>query len=138
MRMPDEQAAGICGLFCGTCQAYPEYCHGCLSDLVAAPCKVCSHGFRDCAREHQVTHCYMCAEFPCPRLEQFSHEHYQNGICHHEHVIEDGRDMREMGVKAWVARETAEHTCPLCGELIVWFEPECPHCRSSAQEKATN
>ena len=137
MRMPDEQAAGICGLFCGTCQAYPEYCHGCLSDLVAAPCAACSHGFRDCAQAHQVSHCYACADFPCQRLEAFSQEHSQNGICHHEHVIEDNYRMQEIGVAAWVAQQTAAHTCPQCGELILWFERDNHICRPTAPcEKA--
>ena len=129
MRTPTAEAAGICGLFCGTCQAYPAHCHGCLSDFVAAPCVSCRHGFRDCARQMGVTRCYECADFPCQRLEQFSREHIQNGICHHEHVLEDLRLMREIGVEAWVARQTKAHTCPQCGELILWFERDTHVCQ---------
>lgn len=122
------ETAGICGLFCGTCQAFPDYCAGCLSDRVAAPCVQCSHGFRDCAAEHQVTWCWECADFPCGRLEQFSKEHIVNGICHHAHVIDDLRLMKEIGVEAWVAQQTAQHTCPHCGNLIHWFESSCQVC----------
>lgn len=129
MRIPTVEAAGICGLFCGTCQAYPTYCHGCLSDKVAAPCVQCSHGFRDCAQEHHVTRCYECSQFPCERLAKFAHEHYQNGICHHEHILEDLRLMQQIGVEAWVAQQTAAHTCPQCGELIYWFEGDNHICR---------
>lgn len=122
MRIPDESAAGICGLFCGTCPSYPEECHGCLSDLVKGSCVNCVHGFRTCAQEQGVQRCFECAAFPCRRLEAFSKIHIVNGICHHENVIRDLREMGEIGVMGWVERQTERHTCPLCGELKVWYE----------------
>ena len=128
MKLSNE-TVGICGLFCGTCQAFPQYCDGCLSDRVAAPCVQCSHGFRDCAKEHQVTWCWECADFPCERLKQFSKEHIVNGICHHEHIIEDLNFMKTHGVENWVDKQVQAHTCQQCGSLIVWFEQECPNCK---------
>jgi len=126
-----NEIAGICGLFCGTCQAFPQYCGGCLSNRVAASCVRCSHGFRDCAKEHQVAWCWECAEFPCGRLEQFSKEHIVNGICHHEHVIDDLYFMRVYGVEAWIEKQVKEHTCQQCGNFILWFEQECRHCTNN-------
>ena len=125
MRIPDEGAAGICGLFCGTCPSYPADCHGCWSDKVRGECVRCVHGFRDCAEEHHVHHCFACAAFPCQRLEAFSKIHIVNGICHHENVIRDLRKMQEIGVTAWVEQQTKDHTCPRCGELMVWHQK--PH-----------
>ena len=124
------ETAGICGLFCGTCQAFPKYCEGCLSDKVAEFCAKCGHGFRDCAVEHQVTWCWQCTEFPCERLEQFSKEHIVNGICHHEHVIEDLQYMKDNSVELWIEKQVQEHSCTTCGNLIVWFEQSCKKCNS--------
>ena len=125
MRIPDENTAGICGLFCGTCPSYPKECHGCLSDLVKGDCVDCRHGFRTCAAKHEVRHCFECTEFPCQRLVDFSKIHIVNGICHHEHVIRDLEEMRNTSVKCWVEKQTAQHTCSLCGKLKLWHET--PH-----------
>lgn len=122
--------AGICGLFCGTCPSFAEgKCSGCLSDHVAPHCVACVNGFRTCAAEQGVTRCFECAQFPCERLEAFSKIHIVNGICHHTHVIDDLNAMRQIGVQAWVDKQTQAHTCPECGRLILWHERECP-CRA--------
>lgn len=127
-RLPDENCAGICGLFCGTCAMYSEQCHGCLSDFLWGHCTECVHGFRTCAKEHNVTWCWECDAFPCERVKDFSKKHIENGICHHEHVIDDGLRMREIGAKAWVAEQTAAHTCPKCGELVNWNQVNLHRC----------
>lgn len=124
---PNEQTAAICGLFCGTCPCYPNDCHGCLSDKLTPHCAVCGNGFRVCAKEHRVTRCYECAEFPCGRLETFSHQHYEHGIGHHERVIPDLAEMKVQGVAAWVEQQTQEHNCPKCGRLIYWCNTNS-HC----------
>ena len=124
-RIPDEKCAGICGLFCGTCPSYPEDCHGCLSDEVRPGCEECIPGFRACSREHGVTRCYECGAFPCGRIHEFSKQHIVNGICHHENIIRDLKEMDRIGVENWVKDRTAQHICPQCGELMWWCEK--PH-----------
>lgn len=123
-----QETAAICGLFCGTCPSYPNDCQGCLSSKVAAECQLCGNGFRDCAQAHQVTRCYECDEFPCIRLHNFSQKHIVNGICHHQHVIEDLEKMKTMGVKSWVEEQIQAHTCTSCHRLIPWYERSCPNC----------
>lgn len=125
MRIPDQNAAGICGLFCGTCPDYPENCHGCYSDKVRSNCVECMPGFRTCSKEHGVKYCFECGEFPCERLIAFSKVHIVNGICHHENIIRDLSEMKRIGVENWVKDQTAQHTCPECGELMWWCEK--PH-----------
>lgn len=126
---PNQDTAAICGLFCGTCPAYPNHCHGCLSNKLASHCVNCSHGFRDCAKNHQVTRCYECEAFPCTRLENFSHQHIENGISHHQRVISDLRLMKQQGVMPWVEEQTQAHTCPKCYQLILWFDQNTHICR---------
>ena len=123
------ETAAICGLFCGTCPSYPVECGGCLSARVAPGCDVCGNGFRDCADAHGVTRCFECGKFPCARLEAFRKKHIVNGICHHQHVIDDLRRMKEAGVNTWVAEQAQAHTCPSCNKLIPWMNCTCPRCQ---------
>lgn len=125
---PNEQTAAICGLFCGICPCYPNECHGCLSDKLTSHCKACQNGFRDCVKQHGVTRCFECSQFPCERLEYFSHQHYENGIGHHESVISDLYEMREKGVANWVESQTNLHTCEKCGRLIYWYDRDRHSC----------
>ena len=125
--------AGICGLFCGTCPSFPEKCEGCLSGRVAEHCIDCRHGFRACAKEMGVTRCYECGDFPCGRLEDFIPVHVENGIVHHENVVNDLLQMKAIGVQAWVDKQAADHTCAACGELILWHEANTHMCRTSGE-----
>jgi hypothetical protein len=120
--------AGKCGLFCGSCTAYPEECGGCLSDRLTESCRICNAGFRACTQEKGVTRCYECGDFPCKRLEDFVPIHVENGISHHEHVIEDLRLMKEIGVQSWVDKQALEHACDKCGGIINWNETNCHIC----------
>lgn len=124
-----NETAAICGLFCGTCPSYPNECGGCLSTHVAPGCDTCGNGFRSCAAGHNVARCFECSGFPCNRLEEFSKRHIVNGICHHEHVIDDLKRMGKIGVPVWVAEQERAHTCPGCGFLIPWFERSCTRCK---------
>lgn len=125
---PNNQTAAICGLFCGICPSYPQQCHGCLSDKLTKSCTVCPNGFRTCAKEHKVTRCYECVEFPCARISEFSTQHIENGICHHETVIEDLEYMKQNSVEKFVAQKTAENTCKDCGKLIYWMDKNTHKC----------
>ena len=129
--MTDDSRAvtGICGLFCKTCPQFAGgTCAGCLSGHVAETCASCRHGFRDCAREHGVTWCHECGDFPCDRLRKFRDVHVVDGISHHEHILEYVSRQREIGVEAWVKEQEALNACPNCGALTVWCERTCRNC----------
>lgn len=142
---------GICGIYCGTCPMYLAYrkndskqldniskewglpieeipCDGCHSDKLFSPCRECRHGFRECAKQKGVTWCFQCPDFPCSRLEDFRDIHVVNGISHHDHVIEDLKDMKEQGVEQWVEEQNKNGCCPRCGTMLYWFVLECPDC----------
>ncbi|MCL1829117.1 MAG: DUF3795 domain-containing protein [Oscillospiraceae bacterium] len=121
--------AGICGLFCGSCPAFPEECEGCLSGKLSPKCADCRHGFRSCAKEKGVTRCNECSDFPCRRLEDFIPVHVENGIVHHKNVINDLKLISEIGAQNWVDLKVKENTCSLCGEIIIWHEAETHKCK---------
>lgn len=120
-----SQMAGVCGIFCGDCPQYPQECHGCLSDHVAAHCKVCPNGFRHCAAQKDVVWCFQCAEFPCTRLKAFLNTHWENGISHHAECIVRLQRMRDVGVEAVVNEAFTKATCPQCGKVLPWNNPAC-------------
>ena len=126
--------AGICGLFCGTCSYFSEECEGCLSNKVAAQCVECRYGFRSCAKENGITRCYECSDFPCKRLADFIPAHVENGIVHHENVINDLLLMREIGVQTWVDKQVETHTCAACGKMIYWHETHMHKCLITVKE----
>jgi len=148
-----RKLVGICGIYCGTCPIYLAHresdiecldeisnargipldkiqCDGCLSDRVFPPCVECSHGFRQCAKEKQVTWCFQCNEFPCQRLANFRDIHVVNGISHHAHIIENLQSMKEHGIEQWVGGQEKAGVCSKCGKRLYWFVRECPKCHA--------
>ena len=114
----------ICGLFCGICPSYPEKCHGCMSDFLRPGCDVCHAGFRECAKEHQVSRCCECGDYPCARLEAFR----VDGKPHHLVVTENVGKMKELGLNLWLEEQIREHTCSRCGALVQWERSVCQVC----------
>ena len=144
---------GICGIYCGTCPSYLAQqendmaelekrarernftieevrCDGCHSDNLMPTCVECRHGFRQCAREHGVTWCFECPDFPCQRLEDFKHVHIENEISHHEHLIEELQYIKDHGLEAWLGKMDKEGRCPQCGKRLYWFTRVCPDCHT--------
>lgn len=151
MENQDRQLIGICGIYCGDCPSYlanrtgdikelearaqrtgrtvPEVrCDGCLSDNVAPACQACGHGFRQCAREHGVTWCFKCPDFPCQRSHSFRDIHVENGISHHEHLIDELYYLKDHGPAAWLVKKAGEARCPQCGKSLYWCARTCPDC----------
>jgi hypothetical protein len=144
---------GICGIYCGTCPSYLAQqendidelekrarernftieevrCDGCHSDNLMPPCVECRHGFRQCAREHGVTWCFECPDFPCQRLEDFRHVHIVDGISHHEHIIEELQYIKDHGLEAGLDKMDREGRCPQCGKRLYWSTRVCPDCHT--------
>jgi hypothetical protein len=151
--MPRElrNLIAICGLYCGDCPHYlaprlgdaatlealaraagcgveQAACDGCLSERPALACRECRHGFRACAAAHDVTWCSECPEFPCLRLEAFRKVHVQDGVSHHEKVVEDLHRLCVGGARAWLARKAEQSRCPGCGQALYWYARACPGC----------
>lgn len=147
----DARVVGICGLYCGTCPSYlaprrgdleplreravdwglaveEVTCDGCMSELVAKPCRTCVPGFRQCAREHSVTWCFECGEFPCDRLDRFRGAHVVDGVSHHEHVIDDLEYMKTHGIDSWLANQRQSARCGTCGTTNYWHARTCAGC----------
>jgi len=151
MKEPSVHRAGICGIYCGNCPNYLAFriddeemiktlsedkgfpedairCDGCLSNRVSRHCADCPQGFRACAKDHGVTWCFECEDFPCKRLEDFRNVHITNGISHHALIIDELSDMKALGVGTWVQKKDAESRCPGCDAPNYWFAWNCAVC----------
>jgi hypothetical protein len=151
MSKETEKLIGICGIYCGTCPYYlaPREndleqlnklsqernipvenirCDGCLSDRIMPHCQECKTGFRKCAQNKKITWCFQCPEFPCQRLKGHTQAHIENGISHHEHIVDNLRDLKENGTDQWVRKQEKAGICRQCGKRLYWFTRECPNC----------
>ena len=60
-----RRLAAICGLYCGTCEAFEaQDCRGCAYQLGVAAGEEC-RVFQCCVVERGLEHCGLCADFPC-------------------------------------------------------------------------
>ena len=61
-----------CGVFCGGCPTFLKDrspCPG--AEINSQRCEKCKT-FHLCCKEKEITHCYICKEFPCRKFKGFS------------------------------------------------------------------
>ena len=97
-------------------------CEGCLSEIVAFPCRIC--GLRACALEKGLTNCYQCADSPCQQLIDFNND----GFPHHGEVLANIRRQRDIGIDAWIAEQEQRWHCPQCRCPTDWYAGQCHDC----------
>ena len=151
MKGDRKDFAAPCGLYCGACSIRAAYnrkddqllkamadgvslylghkvetgdlaCEGCLSDLLAAPCRECE--IRDCALSRGYTRCAECNDFPCDRIRNFNND----GMPHHSEVIKNVHRQKEVGVDSWIVEQDKRWRCPNCSAEINWYAGQCPEC----------
>lgn len=103
-------------------------CEGCVSDVVALPCRVCA--LRDCAMGRGLATCAQCPDYPCQDLVSFNND----GIPHHGEVLANTRRQRDVGLDAWIEEQRARWQCPRCGRSLDWYAMRCPGCGADAEE----
>ncbi len=146
------QLVGYCGLYCGLCahrnripqrakllrktlheegmdswykyyrsmkDTFPTFWKF-LGSLVKMDCTCRTGGgppdckIRICTKEKEVDLCPFCAEYPCSLIESLA-EHYVM-------VIQDGKRLRKIGLKAWVKEQEAraKHGVVYADTRIPW------------------
>jgi hypothetical protein len=102
-------------------------CDGCLGKGRLTPwCSKCQ--IRLCSKlQSGKVRCSDCGDFPCPRIADFCND----GMAHHIEVLENLRQIYEVGIENWVAHEKERWTCPECKALLSWYDASCPICGAS-------
>ncbi|MEI6157456.1 MAG: DUF3795 domain-containing protein [Atribacterota bacterium] len=142
----DMRLFGVCGLYCGACTHYRstqkdgkhllnEYvrqggeaekfvCGGCQSGQLNPHLACSSCGIRDCVEERGITCCGHCDEYPCPYLITFQND----SRVHHLDILDNMKDIMEMGSEKWLKTQDEQWTCPSCGTSYTWYETTCHRC----------
>lgn len=145
--MTHTELISYCGLYCGACSfrvacqdserkhlaAMPAKYDKFKNEPLGEPCGGCKPdpnscgdcGIRTCAKGKGLSHCGLCADFPCARITEFS----RDGVPHHAEVMDNLKAIREMGEEAWVAAQEKSWTCA-CGTKLSWYLRKCPKCGS--------
>jgi hypothetical protein len=108
------------------------YCEGCLSDMLAFPCRNC--GFRECALERDLTNCSQCLDSPCQLLIDFNND----GVPHHGEVLDNIERQKEIGMDAWLVEQEKRWCCVQCGSPLGWYDAECPSCGAKQSQTSAS
>jgi hypothetical protein len=130
-----------CGMNCAICMGHllreKNICPGCRGDDKNKP--------RNCVRciivncEHlQNTQSKYCSEkcdkFPCSRLKDLDKRYRTKyGMS----MLENLKNIEDLGIMAFVRNEKTRWTCPECGGLICVHRSNCPTCGKDRQELIT-
>ncbi len=94
-----RRLAAICGLYCGTCEAFDATtCRGCAYQLGLILDKEC-RVFQCCVVERGLEHCGLCPDFPC-QVFLASAEPMEVQRCYR-----NLRRRAEIGTDAWCAEQ---------------------------------
>jgi len=155
-----ERLGAICGLYCSACRIYVAHveedfdelkelaetpmpikfkvpaeglvCEGCYSSTLTPWCGNCE--FRKCSVGRGIRYCFECNEFPCERLDEFERQKESHLLCHGS-LVQNLRDMREMGVKNWLEEQERLWRCRRCASRLHWLSKACPKCGEELTEK---
>jgi hypothetical protein len=100
-------------------------CKGCLSDVLAIPCRIC--GIRECAQGRGLTNCSQCPDMPCQLVIDFNND----GMPHHGEALVNLERQKEIGIDAWLVEQGERWCCVQCGSPLSWYDVECPDCHTT-------
>ena len=154
-----ENLVAVCGLYCGACPMYLAtqskdeekqkallkqfsngpmklkmediLCDGCIGNgRVASFCRDCA--MRKCPTDKQgVTRCSDCKDFPCSRITDFNND----GMPHHAEVLNNIRQIKEMGIQKWAKYDEERWKCPKCNSPMSWYDSKCSQCGEPRSDK---
>jgi len=73
-----------------------EGCRGPLDVQWSSDCKIML-----CAKKKEVRYCFQCTNFPCNILNTFA----SDDVSHHKRTVGNLKNMRRIGIGAWIAQQ---------------------------------
>ena len=120
-----------CGMNCGLCMAYVRDKRGCLGcragdEGKAESCLACTIRTCETRQSGEWVFCNIdCERFPCARLKGLDARYRTK---YRMSMLENLREIQDVGVEAFVANERERCECPECGGLQCVHTPECVYC----------
>ena len=122
-----------CGLDCSLClfaHAKEKPCPGCNAESGAKP-DYCTKWCRiipcEKRRENGYRYCDECPDYPCEDLTRLE-KRYGTAYPLKESPMQNLRDIRELGMEAFLEREREKWTCEKCGGPICVHNGFCRDC----------
>jgi hypothetical protein len=119
-----------CGMNCRLCRAHlreKKACPGCRGNATfkSNSCRVCP--IKSCERltGPNSTYCFSCTDFPCTRL---SHLDKRYRTKYGMSMVDNLREIRDLGVRRFIKNQRGAWTCPECGRLMSVHKPLCLFC----------
>jgi len=105
-----------------------KYCPGCrprgLNCIFIKGCELIGEG--------RVKYCFECVQFPCKRLKEFDARYRKK---YHMSMIENLKDIKELGIKTLLEHQARQWTCPNCGGAISCHDGFCYQCEIEERKK---
>lgn len=119
-----------CGLNCGLCRAYlrpKNKCPGCRASDATKPITRTRCKIKTCEtfKQGTVVFCGDCAHFPCQNLLNLD-QRYR--LKYHLSLIENLKNIKELGLVKFLADEKIKWTCAHCGGTICIHNSTCNQC----------
>lgn len=120
-----------CGMNCRLCRAYVrerKACPGCRGDDRVKPKTRVECRIKNCENlaGGKGKYCFECGLFPCAGLQHLDKRYRTKyGMS----MTENLENIKNSGMKHFLADETRRWTCPDCGEIICVHEPQCLSCK---------
>lgn len=126
-----------CGMNCNVCYRYcntNKPCAGCLVNNTnkTTHCRNCK--IKDCTKQHNITYCYECFDFPCKLINNLEKSYLQR---YQTSLIENSKFVKENGRSAFMELQTQQFTCSYCGGIISLHDQECSECKRKINYKKT-
>lgn len=121
-----------CGMNCAICMGHllreKNKCPGCQGDNTNKPinCVKCVILNCDSLKRNKLKYCSeKCEKFPCTRLKNLD-KRYQTKYS--MSMIENLKDIEQLGIRAFIANEKIRWTCSECGGVICVHRGYCSKC----------
>lgn len=119
-----------CGINCGVCLAYlreKNKCPSCRVEDKNKPktrrnCKI-----KNCIelRKNKLKYCYLCAKFPCDRIEHLDNRYRTK---YNLSVIKNLENIKRSGIREFIKNEKVKWACSKCGGTICMPKRYCVEC----------
>ena len=130
MALSKTQMVAPCGMNCRFCYAHmreKNQCSGCRSTGNGKPayCSRCKIG--NCTKR-EGKFCFDCKEYPCKHIKHMD-KRYRNS--YDTSMIDNLNMIKEKGVRAFVAKDEKDRSCPRCGEYVSVHWKVCKNCTNT-------
>ncbi len=114
-----------CGINCRLCRAYARDrnpCSGCRDGGTHLACKI-----KNCKalKRGKYKYCFSCTEYPCATLVHLD-KRYRTRYA--TSPIDNLKNIKEAGIRAFVEKENKKWTCPQCRAMLCMHQPGCLSC----------